>query len=99
MEETGSFWQRQRRRFLAWWRAPATVSDRVLSAIMGAWAGLWIGGLGRMLVTSTSVPLAEVFWFAVGGGLWLAAAGAVFPKAVRCIALPFAFFGVGGGSS
>lgn len=94
-----SFRRRKLDQFQAWWRAPSTPAERISSIVLGGWAGLWIGGLGRIALGQLPIPLGEVFWAAIAVAVLLAAAGAVFPKLVRCLCFPFAFFGAAGGGS
>lgn len=84
--------------FKTWWRKPATPADRFFSVLLGAWAGLWIGVIGRLFVGEMPVGLGELFRVAVITAAVLGFCGAVFPKTVSCIAFPFAFLGVSGGS-
>lgn len=90
------FVERQLARFRSWWRAPATAADRAWAFVLGAWAGLWLGALGRLALGRFPVPIGDLFWFAVASAIGLSVAGLFFPKTIRCIAFPFSFFGVVG---
>lgn len=66
-----------------------------MSAFVGAFAGLWIGVLGRLLLGELPVSfttLAEVAMLGAACGLGL---GVAFPKSVLLLGVPFATFGVG----
>lgn len=66
--------------------------------MIGAWAGVWIGGLGRVIY-ETPVSFSEVGKFALLGAISAAIIGVIFPKTSRFVFYPFAFFGFGGGST
>lgn len=85
-------------RFHSWWRRPATPADRVWAVVLGAWAGLWLGAIGRLVLGEMPVSLRELAWFAVASAGVLAACGLVFPKTVRCISFPFSFLGASSGA-
>lgn len=95
---SASYIQRKRARFLSWWNAPTTPADRAWGFALGAWAGLWLGVIGHLVFDGSPVPLEALIWYAVATAVALAVAGLLFPKIVRCIAFPFAFFGVSAGS-
>ena len=86
-----AFFKRRTDGFRAWWRAPPTVMDRVLSSFLGGWAGLWIGAIGRIIIGPASLP--ELLQYSVGTAIALLAMGALFPKTMRIVAFPFAFIG------
>ncbi len=89
------FFIRRRKQFKAWWHAPVSRSDRMQGAIIGGIGGFWIGVLGRLILGTTPVELSVIAWW--GGGLALAgvALGIIFPKATKCVCLPFALIGIG----
>ena len=77
-----------------WFAEPASPADRLLSAVIGTWAGVWIGGLGRVFY-ETPVSFMSVGKFALGGAITCMLVGAVFPKYSRIAFYPFAFIGFG----
>ncbi len=79
--------------FREWFKEPATAQDRFASAMYGAWAGIWLGGLGR-IIYETPVSLPVVGKFALGGAIICLVVGAVVPKYSRVAFFPFAFFGI-----
>jgi hypothetical protein len=81
-------------RFLTWWQAPITARDRSTGVMVGAFAGLWIGALGRMIVAQDAVGIGELGLFALGGAIVFAAIGWRFPKAVTVLLFPFAVSGI-----
>ncbi|MDR7150958.1 hypothetical protein J2W49_002931 [Hydrogenophaga palleronii] len=95
---SASYVAEKRAKFQSWWHAPATPADRAWAFVLGAWAGLWLGLIGRLIIGGTPVPLVEVFWYAIAMAVALAVSGLIFPKTVRCISFPFAFFGLSGGN-
>lgn len=80
--------------FKEWFKEPATAQDRFASAMFGAWAGLWLGGLGR-IIYETPVSFTLVGKFALGGAILCLVMGALAPKYSRVVFYPFAFFGIG----
>ena len=75
-------------RFKVWWRAPATVRDRILGAIVGVFGGFWLGVLSYFALGSLSQPVTFVALVAV-----TRAVGVVFPKVVIVVLFPFSIFG------
>ena len=71
-----------------------TGKDRIMSALIGLWAGLWIGGLGRVIY-ATPVGGGDVLRYALLGAVICAAIGGTIPKHSRIIFLPFCLFGFG----
>ena len=90
-----NFLTKRKERFLNWWSEPTNTRDRVTSAFLGFWAGIWLGGLGR-IIYSTPVSGMTVLYFALGGALICSLLGASAPKHTRIIFIPFAFFQIGG---
>ena len=82
--------------FQVWWRRPTSPIERLGAFLLGAWAGLWLGVIGRLVLGAMPIPLEELFWFAAGTAIALAVLGLVFPKYVTCIAYPFSFLGITG---
>jgi hypothetical protein len=93
-----TFLQRQRQRFMAWWRAPLTSKDRVLGALVGGIACFWIGVLGRLILGPSPVGFDVLAWWALGSIAFGIALGLIFPKATTCVLFPFSTIGVGGGN-
>src|SRR5262245_20056763 len=90
------FFTARQERFKTWWHAPATKRDRVISAILGIWAFLIIGVvIAFAIAPNHSLSLAALVYWALGSMACGATLGALFPKVIRCIALPFAFIGFG----
>jgi hypothetical protein len=81
-----------------WWRTPASRKERIYSTLLGAFAGFWIGTLLGAWYIGFPVLVSVVIWYGVVGALSVASLGALFPKVVGCIALPFAFMGGGAGT-
>lgn len=79
-------------RFKWWWRAPATFKDRVLGALVGAFAGFWLGVLFAASLAPGSLSQLQ-FVGAVMAGCVLA--GGLFPKTATVVLFPF---GITGGS-
>jgi len=82
-------------RFLNWWRAPITSRDRVTGAVVGAFAGFWLGALGRIVVGASPVSGSVVLAWGVAGAALVAVLGIAFPKLVSVALFPFATFGPG----
>jgi hypothetical protein len=93
---TGLFFNRRKLSFSEWWRAATTPADRIWGFIYGAFGGLWIGLLGRVLLGPMPVSFSVAGQWALGGAVLLALVGIPFPKVVSCVAFPFAFSGFGG---
>jgi hypothetical protein len=85
-------------KFQTWWSTPATPADRGWAFVLGAWAVVWFGLIGRLVIGGLPVPFAELFWYAVATSVAVAFAGLFFPKTVRLISFPFAFIALPGGS-
>lgn len=77
-------------RLKAWWRAPATFKDRVLGALVGAFAGVWLGLLFAASLAPGSLSQVQ-FVGAVMAGCVLA--GVVFPKTATVVLFPFGITG------
>jgi hypothetical protein len=60
---------------------------------VGGLGCLWIGGLGRIFVGTSPVPLHTVLAWALAGGVIGLVLGVCFPKATTCVCLPFSTFG------
>jgi hypothetical protein len=80
-------------KFQRWWKAPNTRKDRYTAATIGAFGGVWLGGLGRIMLGELPVSIADVGLWAFGGVIVLSLLGAAFPKVVSCICFPFSTFG------
>jgi hypothetical protein len=89
---------KEKGRLRKWWEQPSRPGDRVTSGLLGLWAGLWIGGIGRVIY-ETPVSFMEVAVFALCGALVMFILGITFPKVSRFVTVPFSFFGVGSGGS
>jgi len=88
----------KRQGFLEWWNAPIKTKDRITSATLSFFAGFWIADLGRIFFGELPVSIKIIALYAVAGAFIGMIFGILFPKVMRCIAYPFAFFGVGSGS-
>ena len=80
-------------RFKRWWRAPATTRDRVLGALVGAFAGFWLGLLCASALTPPWLTQIQFVCLVVAG---LVLAGALFPKVATVVLVPFGVTGGGG---
>lgn len=90
--QLGPRMQPRMERFKRWWRAPPTIKDRLLGAIVGAFAGFWLGLLSS---ASLGPPALSPVQFI---GLITAAcvlAGALFPKTATVVLFPFGVTGGG----
>jgi len=88
------FLNNRKEKFRKWWQRPPTQDDRFMSALVGLWAGMWIGGLARVLY-ETPVSFGQIGYFALCGSIVGSIVGVVFPKASRIVFYPFIFLGVG----
>lgn len=61
--------------------------------MVGAFAGFWIGFLGRIVVGATPVSGTAVLVWGVAGAALVALLGAMFPKLVSVALFPLATFG------
>jgi hypothetical protein len=86
---------RKHDKFLKWWKAPNTKKDRYTAATIGAFSGLWLGGLGRIMLGALPVSITDVGLWALGGIIVFSLPGLFFPKVISCICYPFSIFGVG----
>jgi hypothetical protein len=77
--------------FKSWWRAPATTKDRVLGAVVGAFAGFWLGLLSLAALAPSALQPVQFVCLVIAG---CALAGVLFPKAATVVLFPF---GVSGG--
>ncbi len=79
-------------RFKSWWHAPATLKDRVLGAVVGAFAGFWVGILSAAAFAPPGLqPIGFI-------ALVMAAcviAGVLFPKVATVVLFPFGLTGGG----
>jgi hypothetical protein len=78
-------------------RAPPTRKERITSAVLGGFAGFWIAVLCRLFFGTLPASLSAVAAVGLWGLLAGVLLGIIFPKTTRWAALPFAFYGVGGG--
>jgi len=79
-------------RFKSWWRAPATSKDRVLGALVGGFAGFWLGLLSAAALAPPSLPLFQFVCLVVAV---FVLAGALFPKVATVVLFPFGVTGGG----
>jgi len=82
------------KKYKDWWSAPVNLKSRVYSAILSGMAGFWIAALGRITLGTLPVSLSVIGWFALSGIAIGILFGALFPKTMRLIAFPFAFWGI-----
>ncbi|XLX40390.1 hypothetical protein ACK25U_22110 [Ectopseudomonas mendocina] len=82
-------------RLQLWWRSPTTRRERIRSACTGAVAGIWVGLLMCVLLTSEPVGLGELSIWALLGALVCAGLGALFPRVVGIILFPLSICGIG----
>ncbi|MCR1828421.1 hypothetical protein NSA60_17340 [Pseudomonas oleovorans] len=82
-------------RLQLWWRSPITRRERIRSACIGAVAGIWVGLLVCVLLTSEPVGLGELGIWALLGALVCAGLGALFPRVVGIILFPLSICGIG----
>jgi len=80
-----------------WLQAKPKPKDRATTAIMGLWAGIWLGTIFALLFTSPT-PVVLLFWSAICGAIICSVIGALFPKYPRILFFPFCLFSIGGGS-
>ena len=83
--------------FRSWFKSKATPKDRAWTAAMGMWAGIWLGIIIRFIY-SNPVPISGIIFAAVIGSVSAVILGAIFPKYLRIVFLPFCFFSIGGGN-
>ena len=83
--------------FQSWFKSKATPRDRAWTAAMGLWAGIWLGIIIRFIY-SNPVPISGIFYAAIIGSISSVILGAIFPKYLRIVFLPFCFFSIGGAS-
>lgn len=79
-------------RFKCWWRAPATTRDRLLGAVVGAFAGFWLGLLSVATLSPSIVSPVQFVCAVIAVGLL---AGALFPKCATIVLFPFGVIGGG----
>jgi hypothetical protein len=96
---TGSWVTAKKQRFTAWWNAPATAADRIKAALISAWAGLWIGVIACVVLLPFPIPLSTIGYWALAGSLMATVLGALFPRIMWLVAIPFAFLGVSSGNT
>lgn len=86
-----------KKKFIRWWAEPASKTERARTAMLCAWSGIWFGLIACFVINSPANPN-QIIMFVIGGSVLTAILGLFFPKIMRCIAFPFAFIGIGGGS-
>ena len=79
-------------RFKSWWRAPATAKDRLLGAVVGAFAGFWLGLLSLAALALSSLQPVQFICIVVAV---CALAGVLFPKVITVVLFPFGVIGGG----
>jgi hypothetical protein len=94
-----SWWATRKQRFEEWWRAPTTTPDRIKTALLSMWAGLWIGAIACVVLLPFPIPFSAILYWALAGAGAAAILGALFPKAMWLVAMPFAFLGIGSGNT
>jgi len=80
-----------------WFKIKPNAKDRITTAMMGFWAGIWLGVIFAFVFFSPT-PIVTLFWSAVGGAIICSIVGGVFPKYPRIIFFPFCLFSIGGGN-
>lgn len=80
---------------MQWLSSEPTPKDRATTALMGLWAGIWLGIISAFIY-SNPVSTTLLFWFAIGGAISCSVVGCIFPKYPRILFLPFCLFSVGG---
>ena len=86
-------------RFTEWWRKPATVAERASSALLGLWAFFLMGiALCFWMTPEYSLSLEALAYLAAGTSASGLVLGALFPKTIWCICLPFSVIGISWGS-
>ena len=85
-------------RFKAWWSRPPTVRDRTVAAMIGVFAGFWLGLLLPMLFIDGPHSFREILPRVVVAIAACMAIGIAWPRAALLVFLPFAFLGGSGGS-
>ena len=82
-----------RTRLRTWWLSPATRKERINGVLIGAFAGFWLGALGRLALAATPVSGTELAAYAGAGIVLFAGFGYRFPKVTLIVLFPFATFG------
>lgn len=85
----------KKEKFLRWWRAPITLKDRIIGAIIGGIGCFWIGVLGRIMLGTLPVSISTLGWWALGSVVIGITLEILFPKVTACICFPFSIFGLG----
>jgi hypothetical protein len=88
-----SLFASQIERFKLWWREPPTRRDRITGALIGAIWGFWVGILWRIILGPLPAPFSVVLLWGLGAIIFFAVIGAIFPKSVSIILLPFSIWG------
>jgi hypothetical protein len=79
-------------KFKSWWSAPATSRDRLLGALVGAFAGFWLGLLSLAALSPSSVQPLYLVCLVIAACVL---AGVLFPKATTVVLFPFGVTGGG----
>ncbi|WNF46824.1 hypothetical protein RHP75_20995 [Pseudomonas sp. SG20056] len=87
--------QRLRHRLVCWWRRPVTRKERIGAAGIGLFGGFWLGLLAGLVLGPLPTPLVDLFIWAGLGACVGAVLGAIWPKVIGIVLLPFAVFGIG----
>ncbi|MBU2256846.1 MAG: hypothetical protein KKH53_18725 [Gammaproteobacteria bacterium] len=87
--------QRVRQRLVSWWRRPVTRKERISAAGVGLFGGFWLGLLAGLVFGSLPIPLVDLLIWAGLGACVGALLGAIWPRVIGIVLLPFAVCGIG----
>lgn len=87
--------QRLQHRLASWWRRPVTRKERIGAAGVGLFGGFWLGLLAGLVLGPLPTPLVDLFIWAGLGACVGAVLGAIWPKVIGIVLLPFALSGIG----
>lgn len=90
---TPAYFDKQRTRFQAWWRAPVVLKDRILGSIVAAMGMFWIGVLGGVMACDLPASFSSVAWIGLASSAVGLALGMRFPKIATLVLFPFAITG------
>ena len=79
-------------RFKSWWSAPATTKDRVLGALVGAFAGFWLGLFSLAALSPSALQPLHFVCLVIAACVL---AGVLFPKAATVVLFPLGVTGGG----
>ncbi|MGL4315733.1 MAG: hypothetical protein ACRCTL_03860 [Pseudomonas sp.] len=94
-QQQAAMLQRVRHQLASWWRKPVSRKERIRAAGLGFFGGFWLSLLAGLAFGSSPISLFELCVWAGLGACVGTGLGAIWPRVIGILLLPFAMFGIG----